>query len=496
MKNFLEFNKNPFSKYSAEEELDIIEDIFHKPNYYNTLLDDLKSGSSRFILGQRGNGKSSLVHYLKRDLERDKLFTIIVDKFDGVPISNNDKELLELVIKSIVKKLSIHLIKNKIDFKGLSKIEKDKLIIYINLFFDTISKKEFGEVYNKIGKVKSKNIIRRIWNVCFVKNVNGLTNAAVNISSQFISNSLGYTNNTLIPYNEYFTEIKEIEIGKTNIRETALFNYNSLKEILTELVDIIKKLSYTGTVILFDKIDEFKVLNQDLNRIVEFTKDILTDTELLLQDNISIGFSLWTEIRYLLNAKGVRFDKFKEIDVSWSKEDLEKIINKRLQYYSQNPNYTLDRLIRDKATKEEVIDLANKSPRDLIRLLSCIYDIQLSRNMKILEFGENNISKGMINFAKNYDYISVNPSQTGSNNEVMTYIRKLLLTRQLQFDLQTMNNTLNLKPAKTSALINKMLQYGIIIENEIGKAGDITLYNVVDPKLKYLIRKSIINLEN
>jgi hypothetical protein len=61
----LGFSKNPFSKFSAEEEIEFHNEIFYEPTFYQTLLDDLKSGTSRFILGQRGHGKSSIIHKLK-----------------------------------------------------------------------------------------------------------------------------------------------------------------------------------------------------------------------------------------------------------------------------------------------------------------------------------------------------------------------------------------------------------------------------------------------
>jgi hypothetical protein len=496
MTNNFGLKKNPFSKYSAEEELEQINSLFFKPNYYETLVDDLKNGSSRFILGQRGHGKSTLIHYLKNDLEKNQVFTVILDKFDGIPISNNDKELIELVIKNIIKKLGVYLSKNQIDFKRLTKTEKEKLIIYISLFFHTMSRREFEDLYNKLDKVKVKNFFIRIYNRYFQSKANSVANTAVNITSQMISNSLGYPNVSQIPYHEYFKELKEIEISKVNIRNTDLFAYEKLKAILCDLVSIIKNLEFQSTVILFDKIDEFKLLNQDLNKIVDFTKEILTDTELLLQENVSIAFSLWTEVRYLLNAKGVRFDKFKEIDVSWNKDTLEKILDKRLQYYSEDSTFNISRLIKNTQDKTEVMDLASKSPRDLIRLLSSIYDVQISNNPISTEFERNNIARGCTLFAQNYDYISIHPSKSGSGSEVMPFIKKLLLTRKHEFDIKDMNVALNQKTKNSENHISKMLTLGLIVENEVGKTADIRLYNVINPKLRYLISRNITSLEN
>lgn len=62
-----------------------------------------------------------------------------------------------------------------------------------------------------------------------------------------------------------------------------------------------------------------------------------------------------------------------------------------------------------------------------------------------MEFERNNITKECQLFAQNYDYISIHPSKTGSGNEVMPFIRKLLLIRKHEFDLMDMNKALNQK---------------------------------------------------
>ena len=44
------FRSNPFAQYSAEEEKNILEDIFYEPKYYRSLLSILSMNSSRFLL--------------------------------------------------------------------------------------------------------------------------------------------------------------------------------------------------------------------------------------------------------------------------------------------------------------------------------------------------------------------------------------------------------------------------------------------------------------
>jgi len=69
-----------------------------------------------------------------------------------------------------------------------------------------------------------------------------------------------------------------------------------LKLALDELLLIVEKIDLDGTVVLFDQIDEYKSLNQDIKKITNFTSDILTDTQLLLNNKLAIGYWLLASV--------------------------------------------------------------------------------------------------------------------------------------------------------------------------------------------------------
>ena len=52
--------ENPFTKFSAEEELEILDSIFYKPAFYSDMRSLLMEGNSRSILGQGVKGNLSL----------------------------------------------------------------------------------------------------------------------------------------------------------------------------------------------------------------------------------------------------------------------------------------------------------------------------------------------------------------------------------------------------------------------------------------------------
>ncbi|TYC14799.1 hypothetical protein ES677_05310 [Bizionia gelidisalsuginis] len=487
------FTKNPFSKKSSEQELEFLDEIFYEPNYYNTLLNDLSNGDSRFIIGQRGHGKSSIINKLQEDLEKTKNLTVKIDRFDEIPISNNENALILLIIKSLTTKLSIFLNKNPKCVNKLDKIKKEKLALFIRLFFETLSKTEYDNIYDNVHKVKTTNNIRNFFNRFLLRSTNQVTSTLISIGSTFIRESLGIENvNVQSAYKNYFGEIDLIEFEKIDIKEKK-FTRIQLKSILDELLDIIKTVGFKNTVILFDKIDEFQELQQDITKISDFTREILTDTELLLNDKFAIGFSLWSELRIEL-AKVVRFDKFESIDIRWKDSDLEPLINKRIKYFSNN-KLNLDRLIENSNDKEELIRISHNSPRDLISALGVIYNEQSNNNQGVSLFEAKYISKGLINFSSNFNYDSIYPSKSSKNKDIKAMINRILKTRLTRFHIKHLNDAFNQRTAKSEGQINLMIQYKLIREDEVLGDNKIKYYDVIDPKIDYLVRRGVMKIE-
>jgi hypothetical protein len=492
----LGLSKNPFSKYSAEEELDFLSDIFYKPNYYNSLLSDLSSGVSRFIIGQRGHGKSSIIHQLRNDLNAKNSFTIVIDRFDSIPLKNNEKELLILLIEEIISQAAIYFFKNKSELKKINKIEKEKFSIFIKLFFKTLSTQEYEDVFYSVKKVRITNLIKRLYNNFFVGSLNGLANGAVNVTSSAISQSIGLGNiQNEVVAKQYFPELKEFDIQNFASLHSSTLEKTRLKQILDDVINILNKAGFSSIVILFDKVDEFQLLNQDINKIASFSQEILTDTELLLNNKFSIAFSLWSEIKSSL-SRTVRFDKFKAIDVRWNDSDLELLINKRLKYFSIEKHITLDRLIENENDRKELVEMSNKSPRDLISALSYIYEEQANSSIENISVFESvAVSRGFINFCKNYDYFSLYPSKTGKGQDVNSMINRILRVRKIEFSISDINTIFNQRSSQSEGQIKTMLNYNLIKANQVYGQGSTQYYTVVDPKVKYLIKRATISLD-
>lgn len=492
LENNLGFSKNPFSKRSSEQELDFINEIFYEPNYYDTLKRDLISGDTSFIIGQRGHGKTSVINKLYDDLNKiPKVFIFKVDRFEDIPIDDNEKSFLLLLIKQLVHNLVVTLVAKKDAVKRLSAYQKDDLAFFVTAFFRPISNSEYVDAYDKIKKVKWKNRLSVFFNKYGIHIANVLASGFVEITSDMARKSLGLNGPSGDQCKEYFSKIDVFTPTKDPLAENKC-TIDELKKILDKIYNIYNTLGYERVIVLFDKIDEYKNLNHDISIIANFARSILSDTELLMNERLAIGFSLWSELKSELSGY-VRFDKFGTIDVRWIDEDMIPLIDKRLRYFSVDKGSPVkfSSLIKYATDQQEIIELANKSPRDLIYILSEILKEQANRRSDVTELDDKAIRKGMIAFCKEYDYSSLIPTKAGKNKDIKSTINKLLSMRHVRFTQQKLEDGLNLQDHQALGYIRQMVNFGFIREEEILSESGKKIYEIIDPKIAFMIKHQV-----
>ena len=291
------------------------------------------------------------------------------------------------------------------------------------------------------------------------------------------------------------TEIEDIEVH--SIDDLIKISKSNLVEMLNVLSSIAKAIGYPSIVFLFDKIDEFQAINGDVEMITDFCIDILTDTDLLLSENIAIVFSLWSEIRRSLNSRGARFDKFGDIEVRLSSKELIKLLNKRLAYFSANINspVNFDKLIPNQFDRDKIIEIADRSPRTLIKLLGDIYMQQEDLNLN--QFEDLAISTGIISFCKRFDYESINPNRCGGTGNLYSWIDKLLKVKLIKFTVEDINRTYNFsqKSNKANNYVKEYIRLGLVAQTEVFADNDEPIYEVQDPRIRHLIVSGITSLD-
>lgn len=490
------FLEMPFSTFAADQETDdFLKKVYYNPRFFDSIKASLSKGQSYCLIGARGAGKTALVTRLKQSLDEENVFNIVIDQFDGLPITNNSCEFLNLLIQKTIRFFCVSLSENTYLLKKLDKFEKEKLSFIIKEFFKSISRAQYEEYYNLTTKYKTKNFLKKIWNTIFNRPVNLIVSGSIEIVSDSIRKSLGLTSVVEDSqfYKNYLPEIPLEEILREKNPEKYLNDIRVLKDILNDLTAIIKSAGYKTTIYLFDKIDEYNKLNTNVSLIAEFLLPIFKDTSILVNPNYGIVFSIWNVLKPMLTSGGARLDKIAVFDISWSKEDLVHIMNKRTAFYSGG-KLSIKNIIKDENKIDYIISLSNYSPRYLFKILSIIYTHQSIQEI-VDSFQEEAINQGMLSYAKSFEFYIVFPGKRNTKEDILVNVNRMLKVGKIRFKTKDYSDVLKVSAPTAMSYVQILKDYDLIVkltETENGAA----LYEIKNPIVQHLIRNSILEVQN
>ncbi len=485
--NNLGFSTNPFSRYSAEEEKEYLDKIYIKPRYYKTIYNDIKDGASRFIVGERGIGKTALMMNLEQDLKQESVFSIITDEYDGIEINDNSCQILLLVLKKMVTKYSVYLLNNKRIARKMCRQDKEKLSFFINNFFETLIPDEFKRTSDLVTGIGKKKILARIFNIFLLKPTNIFLSGASEWVATTVSKSLGMPGVSESFYKSYIPEITVKNLDDKVSIETL--DYGTIKNLLKLLVDLIIKSGFKSVSIFMDKIDEYQKLGTNVTNIANFIKGIAADTSLLQIEKCSFVFVIWNKIKEQLNDCGIRYDKFKPIDISWSNEELKIILDRRLKYFSKSEVIETKDIFEDSCISK-ILNLANKSPRQLLVLISRIYDEQEAENENVNRFSLEACNLGIMEHACTFDFPSLYPGEKGKKTYIVSVVNTILKVGKKEFGSSDLVSVKKYSVQAANNDLKIMREYALIDEIK-GCGGKMKMYRVVHPVIEYLIAMNI-----
>ena len=477
----------PFEKLSAEEEKNYLKDIFYKQQYYDPLLNTVEEGVSRFILGQRGQGKSATILHLLEDLKNRHILPILIDRYSGFPEKDNENYFLHEIIQSLTTKISEHINHNRKDFKKLSDKQKQQIRFFIEVLYDPICSRESISESESIKSKEKKNIYKKRFNKYVLGWLNSILSACVSCIKDSIT-KYGYDIDFTPVAKDYISGFEIDSFEKLSRNEIVLWDKNKLLDVIENLRNIAIKLGYKSIAIMFDKIDETDFMT-DVTKIATFMHDILADTQLLYTEKIAIIVSIWSDVKQELINAGIRFDKFKEVDIRWKNEELEKLINKRLLHFSKDKDnaVSLDSLVPNTIEKNKILELADHSPRSLLNLLGCIlYEEQQDPGIQIISFSEEALRKGYKTYCIKFDYTSAQSSRIGQN-DLYNWINRLLQFRKINFTLDEYKDVFAKNQKTGKKHIETMTKFHLIKNASIPDEKGNPIYEIEDPRIRYLI---------
>jgi len=431
---------------------------------------------------------------LKNALERENVFTLIIDEFDGVPVTNNESELTRLIIEKLVTNFCVQIGKFPQGLKRLDKHQKEKLSFILKEFFVTLSKSEYQRRYNKADNFKRRNFLKNIWNYIFNRPINFLISGGVEIIAETARKSMGLpVTDGKEFYKNYVPELSLEQIEREKNPEKFLTDFKALKSILNDLTEIIKASGFTTTVIFFDKIDEYTKLNSGISAVADFLENFLKDTTILMNKSYALVFSLWDVLKPDLTNAGVRFDKIKPIDITWQNNNLREILNSRTKYFS-NGKKTINDIILSDAKINEIISLSNFSPRYLFRQLSYIYDQQAELNSESKVLTDESIEKGQLVYSKGFEYYAIYPTKRGSKEDILTNINRLLKIGKEIIMTKDFVEVFKVSTPTAISYIKIVQEYNLVKELTETDAGA-KMYQIQDPVIKHLIKYGIVEIQ-
>jgi len=427
-------------------------------------------------------------------LERENVFTLIIDEFDGVPVTNNESELTRLIIEKLVTNFCVQIGKFPQGLKRLDKHQKEKLSFILKEFFVTLSKSEYQRRYNKADNFKRRNFLKNIWNYIFNRPINFLISGGVEIIAETARKSMGLpVTDGKEFYKNYVPELSLEQIEREKNPEKFLTDFKALKSILNDLTEIIKASGFTTTVIFFDKIDEYTKLNSGISAVADFLENFLKDTTILMNKSYALVFSLWDVLKPDLTNAGVRFDKIKPIDITWQNNNLREILNSRTKYFS-NGKKTINDIILSDAKINEIISLSNFSPRYLFRQLSYIYDQQAELNSESKVLTDESIEKGQLVYSKGFEYYAIYPTKRGSKEDILTNINRLLKIGKEIIMTKDFVEVFKVSTPTAISYIKIVQEYNLVKELTETDAGA-KMYQIQDPVIKHLIKYGIVEIQ-
>ena len=190
---------------------------------------------------------------------------------------------------------------------------------------------------------------------------------------------------------------------------------------------------------------------------------------------------------------GARFDKFGEISVTLENDELILLLNKRLKYFASDKTNapTFDSLIELDTQRADILDIAAKSPRTLIRLLGVIYNKQQDREAH--SFSPDTINKGIISYCKTFDFLSLHP-YAKNRQDLTVWINKLLKVSKPEFTALELQQSLGLKGKAVYSYIKTLTEYDLIRDTGINDTNGYPIYVVIEPRIVYLMRLHITDL--
>lgn len=491
--SFTDFYKNvgfidyPFRDKTSEKE--DRKKLFINPPDYSSLEDAVATNYTTIISGNRGSGKTIILSDLETKYNKEKLVCFI-NNYESISLQANKLQFYSLILQNMTKHLLIYFANNRKNLKNISKENKLFLSFLISKYSDNITDEQ---LYSQIENIQL-NSIQRIINkisrplTCLV---NYGSTAVTNFGNEFLTRHFG---TYLPPITEGSIRkiFPDIHFAITNDFKSAEISYS----LLDKSLKIISEITNCIPLVVFDRLDEDTRLENDSEIISNFIKDLICDNQLLLNPHIQLLISVWSIPFSYLNTV-FRRSKHYVYDIRWNFGQLEIVLNRRLQVYSNNCITDYRKLFAkniDATDIEDIIKLSNSNPRDLWSIFDKIYHAQYEIDKNSLVLCKQAVKLGLKYFVQDFEFYEYYPRRKNAHkntNDVYSYTKHLLKLKNTDEFTEQELRLAAISGGSTHNYITGMEKIGLIVKTDGKRTGGAVIYKVKDPKVTFAIYNNI-----
>lgn len=431
--NRLGFKINPFQYTNADKEIDYLDKYFISPDYFEDVWGDPNHPVSNIVYAPRGAGKTAQrIMIEKRASKFDNLLAITYanhdlsqfSKISDVNISYHYTYLNRLLILSFFSKLS----------------QMDSFD-YSNTF--NFSERQF------------------LYKLCRIY----LFETPASFPKQAISSLKTIEDKLLDVWKNFKEPIAKIisEISKKNGVEIDISGFEidkkyelTHKDNFFNLLVYLKKIGIDNIYFLVDKVDEQDLTGNDPKASYQLIAPLIKDLELLEAPGICFKFFLWDALKGYC-AVDARPDRVFSYELKWTFNQLQEMLNKRIQAYSENRHLDFVTFFSHPKYLGRIILFSEGSPRDCVRICNTILSEQFRQNPNQNTFSDSVVNDSLDIFCKqkglefitnpnNYKYLT--------KTNLVSFTIEELVVKKVASDASAIRNIIN--PWTTAEFLKKI----------------------------------------
>lgn len=373
--NNLGFDSNPFQYTNADDE-DRLEQYFIPPPYFNSVWGNPKKPKSATIFAPRGGGKTAQRRMIEIKSQNERnVLCVTYSIFDfqkqskEIVLDDHLNKIIPIIIMGILTKFSV----DPEVISNLDKKDKKYLKRLIDTHLGTMSEYEFKNSIDSLSSYSDK--AKKIWN----DNLGSINIAISLILSRLGANAVEFKKNE---------EIQKFD-------ETLRYQLDVIRQIVT-------KIGYESTYILVDKVDESEITGNDASKASKLIEPLLKDLNLLEMRGYGFKFFLWDNLQRYYEEYG-RKDRVEYYSLDWKNSDLKMMLSKRLDAFSNGKVGNLSDIVEqhfDTDINDLILLFAQKSPRNVIRIIQDIISEQREMDTDVKELSHQAVLNGIDVFCK------------------------------------------------------------------------------------------------